>query len=412
MSNLLPSLVPLDKGLNLQTAKLVAPAGTVLDSLNYEQVDFQGQKRIDGFARYDGSTLPAIDDYYLLNVSANIFAVGDLMGTATGLLGVVVGISGANISVVVIDYNLIPVPTSKVYKIVSGSNGASAIVNDIQKGVDSGVTYDQHYANLLAYTQVLRDRVEYLPGGVIGLHWFRDRLYAVADVTTVSLAGTSPKIYPNDIITIGSISAKVLDAITLTNTRVLFLDTMAPDPWGVNNAAVLRAGLGVGNVANGFELLAAYLEVASFFESRSEAQVLTEGGLLNFGWRFIDLGWQVNFEKGTSLYGSFPSLNQNIKGLGIQGPTDIAGTDGKPLLLTQKVSITGKPVQVNGWKSSQSPTTYELQSGNLDEVDTNTIYADAYITWNGTTTEVAAPGYSSEPLTEYPATNTVIIELT
>ena len=40
MSDLVPSVLPLDKGLDLQTAKIIAPPGSVLDSLNYEQVDF------------------------------------------------------------------------------------------------------------------------------------------------------------------------------------------------------------------------------------------------------------------------------------------------------------------------------------------------------------------------------------
>ena len=48
MSELVPSVLVLDKGLNLQTAKFIAPPGSVFDTLNYEQVDFQGHKRIDG----------------------------------------------------------------------------------------------------------------------------------------------------------------------------------------------------------------------------------------------------------------------------------------------------------------------------------------------------------------------------
>src|SRR5690606_36648439 len=68
MSNLVPSLIELNKGLDMQTPKITAEAGTVLDSLNYEQVDFQGQKRIDGFTRYDGNTLPIFDEYYALYI--------------------------------------------------------------------------------------------------------------------------------------------------------------------------------------------------------------------------------------------------------------------------------------------------------------------------------------------------------
>ena len=49
MSNLTPSSITLDKGLDLQSPKVVAPPGSILDMLNYEQVDFIGQKRIDGY---------------------------------------------------------------------------------------------------------------------------------------------------------------------------------------------------------------------------------------------------------------------------------------------------------------------------------------------------------------------------
>ena len=66
MSELIPNILSLDKGLDLQSPKLTAPPGSVLDSLNYEQVDFQGQKRIDGYTRYDGSPLSAVKDVYLV----------------------------------------------------------------------------------------------------------------------------------------------------------------------------------------------------------------------------------------------------------------------------------------------------------------------------------------------------------
>jgi hypothetical protein len=63
---------------------------------------------------------------------------------------------------------------------------------------------------------------------------------------------------------------------------------------------------------------------------------------------------------------------------------------------------------VSGWKSSQTPETYELETDNLIDTDDDTIYADAYISWNGTTGEVVGV---TNPLVEYPATNTVVIEL-
>ena len=49
MSELVPSLIELSKGLDLQSPKLTAEAGSLLDALNYEQVDFQGKKELTAF---------------------------------------------------------------------------------------------------------------------------------------------------------------------------------------------------------------------------------------------------------------------------------------------------------------------------------------------------------------------------
>ena len=410
MSELNPSLVSLDKGLNLQTAKLVAPAGTVLDSLNYEQVDFQGQKRIDGFTRYDGGLLPALDDYYKITLTtAFVGSVGDLLSTINGLLGIVVGVSSTIVYAAIIDYNLIPVVTDTLYRLVGGVNTSGNVITAISTGSAAGDSVDVHYNNLLTFTTALRNRVESLPGNIIGLHWFRDRLYAVADVLAISLSGTTPVLYPNDIISVGSDTAKVLDSIPNASTRTVFLNSLSSYWWGITNTQVTRNGLNVGKIANGFETLLSGDETASFFESRSEQQVLSEdgpSGPYNFGWRFVDQGWEIFFADGLSLYGSLPSLNQNIKGIGVQGPTSTAGTNGRPLVLSQKINISGEPTQINGWKSSQTPLTYELETANLTNVDNITIYADAYISWDGTTGEVVSV---TDPLSEYPANNTVAI---
>lgn len=415
MSNLKPGLIPLDKGLNLQTAKIVAPPGSVLDSLNYEQVDFQGQKRIDGFVRYDGSLHSAIDDYYVITLTSPFAGtVSSLVANADGLLGVVVAETGSVIHVAVINENNIPLAGESVFYLDNGVSTAENVVVSVTTGVDSGVTADAHYTNLLAYNAIIRSNVEALPSPIAGLHWFRDRLYAVAGVTAVSLEGTTPIIYPDDTLVLGADTARVLDAYVLGNTRLVFISTMTPDPWQVEGAAVTRNAISVGTVANGFEDFGDIADIASFFESRSEVQVLEEdgpAGPYDFGWRFVHLGWEVRYADGISLYGSLPSLNQNIDGLGVQGPTSVAGANGRPLILLQKVAITNKPVQVNGWKSSQTPTSYQLDPDNLTNIDSTYIYADAYITWDGTTGFVEAPGATDPAIPEYSAAATVEIEL-
>src|SRR5690606_39837610 len=129
-----------------------------------------------------------------------------------------------------------------------------------------------------------------------------------------------------------------------------------------------------------------------------------------YGWRFKDLGWKIGYEDGSSLYGSLPSLNQNIEGLGVQGPTSISGNNGKPTALTQNVSIADKREQVNGWKSSQTPSSYDLDVDNVTDIDDEFIYADAFISWTADSTVVSSPGLTTNTLEARDAEASVIIE--
>ena len=333
MSRLNPSLLVLDKGLDLQTAKIVAPEGSVFDSLNYEQVDFQGQKRIDGYARYDGSPLSAIDDFYLVENATLVehppYAIAFNSDSLYGVwVGEVTVDSVLYDAIAVIDYTQLP---------------------DGMWGSESAMEVSDHYESLLLFNRYLRDRVEALPGPISGLHWFRDRLYAVVDI----------------------------EDYTPVDGRI---DT-------------------AGN--------------ASLFESRTVQQVLDEDapGPYDFGWKFVHQGWLVNFENGRALYGGLSAKNQNRENVGTQGPTPTDGVNGSPLILTQRVAITNGTAQVNGWKSSDTPTTYVLDPTDVQSTDSQYAYADAFVQWNGTTGTVTAPGSDGVGLVEYPANNTVEVDV-
>lgn len=151
--------------------------------------------------------------------------------------------------------------------------------------------------------------------------------------------------------------------------------------------------------------------IATFYESRTEQQTLTEdgpSGPYDFGWRAKHLGWSVNFEKGTVLYGKLASVNQNRQNVGIEGPTDVSGTNGSPSSLFQKVNISGRPAQVNGWKSFDSPTAYVLDPLDVQQTDSAYIYADAFVSWTADSPTVVAPGSDMNTLEEYSPTNSVV----
>lgn len=414
MSNLKPSMIGLDKGLNLQVAKIVAPQGSVLDTLNYEQVDFQGQKRIDGFTRFDGGQIAAVDEYSVLTLSGlgPSFVLNDLIASDLGMFGVVVKVetvAGNKVLYLAINNeNNLPETGTQVYRIVAGVNQSATAFLSLEHGTVSGATPEQHYTNLLDINTALRNRVESLPGPIAGLHWFRDRLHATAGATYMSLDGTTPAIYPGDVLTADGLTSTVLDSVVLTNTRAVFLDTMIPGPWLTEGTAVTRNAVSVGLVANGYEP-STLDEIATIFEARTEQQVLDEdgpSGPYNFGWRFKHLGWKVFFENGISLYGDLPAINQNIEGVGTLGPTATTDNNGAPAVVNQGITITNMPVQVNGWKSISSNTSYSPVAADLQELDLDAVYADAYISWDGDSGVIVG---DTGTLTEYSPANTIRI---
>ena len=391
MSRLYPNLMVLDKGLNLQAPKILAPEGSVLDSLNYEQVDFQGQKRIDGYARYDGSVLSAFDDFVVIEDSSTWELGTDGRNLAynveTGnLFGMWLATISGGDAFVMLDETSIP----------EGWEWGKNIITDVT----------EHYELLLSFQGQVRAMVESLPGAIIGLHWFRDRLYAVADLRVLKLANSEADVKPNDLLIVGdgTVIGSVLDSVKISGNLYVLVDVMT----SLDYITIDRNG-------NTYTVTENYAGVAAtFWEARTEQQVLDEdgpSGPYDFGWKFNHLGWSVPFREGNSLYGSLTSLNQNRQGVGVQGPTSIAGDSGKPLVLTQKVNISNLPAQVNGWKTSTSPNVYSLEADALDDVDSVTIYADAYFSWDGTTGAVSAPGITGEGMIEYPATNTVVVDV-
>lgn len=427
MSNLVPYLLNLDKGLNLQTAKIVAPEGSVLDTLNYEQVDFQGQKRIDGYTRYDGTSLAILDEYKVVTVSGNpTLTDGSLIFTDDDTLyGTVVGsaVSGPDtlMYVATINYNVVLVASDalavKAYDAFGNPTTTNVTVISSVDGLDSGVTAEVHYQNLLAFSEVLRTKVESLLGPIAGLHWFRDRLYAVAGLVVLALEGTTPLLHPNDEVTAddgdSNQAAHVLDSFVVGDFRYVWLNTDDAAFWQQEGLEVFVNAVSVGLVA-GIPLVDDNTDIASLFESRTEQQALDEDGIagpVDFGWRIVHQGWEVGFEDGLSLFGSLPSLNQNLEGLGVQGPTSTTGNNGRPLTLLQKINITNGQVQVNGWKSSQTPTSYLLDPDNLTDIDSDYIYADAFFSWDGTTGQVSQPGITTSTLPEYSATATVEVDV-
>lgn len=371
-SRLTPEIITLDSGLNLQTAKILAPQGSVLDCLNYEQVDFQGQKRIDGYVRYDGSLgsyQTGLYVLYLQGEARNEATPGGIRYNNGRPFAITVGFSNTSETLAILDHNFLP---------QVGDEWGNMVITDVIKLADE-VDADEQYSTILSANSTLRQRVTSLPGPIAGLHWFNDRLYAVASVQRLVL-GPEHGFMINDTYEGHPVLAVDETTVTIGDT------TVYPD-----------------SVTS---------EIASLFQSRSEQQALDElGDATLYGWEFVHQGWNVPFEEGLSLYGSLPARNLNLEGVGTQGPTSISGSNGRPLFVTQKVQISGAPTQVNGWKASDTPTSYNVSASYIADADTTFLYADAYVSWEGDSSEVEVSGLGDLVLTENSPTASVVVEV-
>ena len=79
--------------------------------------------------------------------------------------------------------------------------------------------------------------------------------------------------------------------------------------------------------------------------------------------------------------------------------------------MLQRVAISNSFAQVNGWKSSATPTTYVLDPGDVAQGGGDFVYADAFITWDGDTGTVTAPGVNGAGLVEFAANSTVEVDV-
>lgn len=414
MSNLVPSAITLDKGLDLQTPKLVAAPGTVLDSLNYEQVDFQGQKRIDGYTRYDGSVVANFDDFLVIDVEEEVEDSTSplLVYSDTELLGLCFNIKGSKLYVAVFDHTVLLDEGDKLRFTVDRSGEGSSLVGSevtvVSVDDSKSLSTVEQYEEWLNANNSVRSYVEQLPGAIIGLQWFRDRLYAVADMSCIPLDVGSP-IYPNTKVVVkdeeeNSYEATVVESYTTPEGRVVFLDT---NEFFGDKAVTVYDSTGTTRLAGSSETFSmpdATRVLASFWEARTEWQV--DDG--DYGWKFNHLGWSVRFKNGSSAYGKLISSNMHRENVGTEGPTSIEGSSGSPTTLVQNVNITNLPTQINGWKSNNTSTSYDLNVGAITLTDDAYIYADAYITWNSSGT-ITTQGSSMSGLTQRPADATVVV---
>jgi hypothetical protein len=273
-----PSVVVLDKGLDLVSAKMMAAPGSLLSCKNYEITDTMGLSRISGYEPYDAQVSPSLTSLYRVVFDTTpTVAEGDTIVTTTVpvrdtvttpyLLEQISGsedyilLDGYGVDKLSYDEDLVTVvtllnptltrrivvgkvisvdlPTDSIWLMVTNSDYFSInntlqvldlgtvlttdlpAISTITSAYDYYSTADDYSGAILTAAEELREDISDLSAPAAGLHLFRDTQYAVAAARTFKVSiGTFEASY--------TISAAAGDTIgNITNNATAYILTVS-----------------------------------------------------------------------------------------------------------------------------------------------------------------------------------------
>lgn len=403
--------IDLNGGLDFTASKMKAVPGTLLDCQNYEVVDKQGYQRIAGMEPYDGRVSPAMDTYYRIESTTfagdfpDDFPIGSLLVIAgsENIFGIVVELTAIGgedtINYARINRDFEPKVGDNVTTLGGSVNfPVSTAPLSANEGYAVPLEAKAIIDKINGFSGTLRSRISDLESTPIGLHWFRDRLYAVVDEAILYFnSGGTTELMPNMLIegaTSGA-TGRVLDIvlksgtwaagtangailIERTNTAAFTTSenidvTSAPT---TSNIATLRAKVS-GDIEARF---------AGIWQSRSEQQAQDElNDADDAGWKRIESGWEVDYIEGLSDSGVLTRIergkeNNFIYAVGDEEGKSIIFRNGAKIptdspagggLSGTKVS-SGDP----GWKDSDNTAIFATTQDALDSTDSRYLYGD------------------------------------
>lgn len=329
-----PQAIPLDGGLDFITPKVMVDGGTASACLNFERTDRKGYSRIKGYEKFDGSAAPSLAytniAYILHEETAGSSSIRDaifIQGSDI-VLGYIYSTTTTVTAVGVTNFDewrivLAAINAGNTITLQS-KTGESFVVEDVQ-------SFDEYQATLgvtgaknltVARNDLFRtisNVVEY-PGPankpVIGLHGYRDQVYAIKDLATFYFEDGQEQVFVNDIIwpTTGGEAANQL--------RVLGVEVLS-GTWGGGDAAgklQVMPAVGLTTVGLGsYDVVRPPMDTATMALTlaaappgvdmsasdagmwRSNNYEQAEAASISEGWENIDLGYLLQFENGTSV---------------------------------------------------------------------------------------------------------------
>ena len=422
----------LNGGLDFISPKIDAPKGSLLDCLNREVVDRIGYRRIDGYERYDGSVNSFSQDYYYIEAASiyNLASVGDplVVSGSDQVFGILVQLTGIGdifrLSYALVNDSVLPttgdiVAVAGSFDVIDTTTGPLSYVNDSGSDATELVTLFNSFAT------GLRGQVTY-PGYASfanpnsapahGLHWFRDRLYAVADDYWIYFdsGGTTQPIANQFIGTTGT-RARILSVQLESGTwaggdakGILQVDSAVT--WADNTDLDTYTALTGGSVITTNILTVAaeadFTDVpvplyGSLWQARSYQQLIDEGVFgTDLKWSRIDHGWEADFTDGVSETGGFTIVSRGTENnfvfdsdsidtfpFQIFNGTNLVGTAFAPGSINAATTETVSG-GYSGWKTNASVSVFadsDALKSATDTDDTNYAYANIWYYGEGDT---------------------------
>lgn len=397
-----PQPIELGSGLDFTRPKLKVDPGSLLDGLNFEAVDGEGYERGKGLEPFDGrdvftGSLDSLSGLTLKRITGNSSVPFASLVTGAAVvndndpftqIGIALTVDSTTPAATVMDLLLFDgfsVNENTDYQTIPNVDGGALETTTLEAIEPSDL--GREAINTAA--SYLRGLVTDLDTRPIGLHWFRDRLYAVADEFTVYFdSGGTTELKVNQYIGDGTARGRVLYIHLESGTWAggdaagyFQVERLNASAWA-NNGTLNTYTTSAFSATETANIATTALEAdvtgvdeplfAGLWVARSVAQAAAEGG--SAGWTRIDCGFEVDYDAGYAESGSLVKIEKGTTPNYTPGGATLSATTAN--LLQQAAQVAGEPVQVQGWKSTAAETVWATTSAAVGTDDTTYLYGD------------------------------------
>jgi hypothetical protein len=406
--------IVLNSGLDLTTSSLQVDKGSLRDCLNIEVVDRLGYQVIGGFDRYDGNLSPSQAEFWVFELDLDLTPMPPGEGEKfrsqadpSRLYGTIVEriVDDTQQFIVYGRFSSDVEPSAgevlEIYNIPGTAAELVPLTAPVRYTAWSGRPTDETaqgtFAKYEDWNEVLRGQVDSLPSQPIGLHWYRNQLYAVADDLQMGFtSGGTTEIRPNDILRnqAGTFAGRVLKVTLASGTWAggNANGTFLIEPLEFFNLSSLIFNA-VAPTSGDFDLLNKIPESGDWSSSSIEIalNVLTARAVASTdpavdyaglwrsnpepdaGWTSISSGWKVDYIEGFSSSDALRKVERSVTNNFV---FDTDSSDGLSQTwfngAATSPTIPETTQNAAGWKDSASPDVDATALTNIETEDTST----------------------------------------